>query len=641
MRARAFPIAVATAALWAAAGGGSADAAAPLPPVELRVTGGSEAWHPDPAFQVRWANPTTGSPPTSVHYRLRGELGTLSEEEIPGAITYIFGQVPRPGTFPIEVWLENAGGEEGVAAKTTLRYDDVRPPDIYPPQLPRWIGRDGLPFTVHLGALRGSPPLSGIRGYAAKIGPAPDDAPCAAGDRCTDAETTLRQGATGNALLVPSLPEGTSYLSAVAVSGSGMKSTSAAHAVFHVDLTDPVTRLAGAPQGWVSHPVRPTATATDAASGMNGGFTAIRVDAGAPAIEWGSSASVAVIAEGTHTVAYYARDSAGNTDDGGAGNPAPRTATVRIDRTPPIVAFANSQDPRDPELLRASVDDRLSGADPSRGWIGVRPLGSGAAFRRLPHLPGASGELRARWDSDSFPPGDDLAGNATTTTRRRNGAALILSNPLKATTSLSADLGGSPEPTVRFGRQIRLAGRLTTGLRTPLAGMPVRVVERFAPGPGPAIRVSTTETDARGNYSLRLAPGPSREVAANFPGSAALGRSASAPLSIGVRSAVRLRASSGVARVGGAPLVFRGAVAPPETIGPEGEAVQLQFRVPGGEWSEFRTVQTDRRGRFRYAYRFSDDDSRGARFQFRAYVPTQKDWPYEPNGSRPVLVRGY
>ena len=48
-----------------------------------------------------------------------------------------------------------------------------------------------------------------------------------------------------------------------------------------------------------------------------------------------------------------------------------------------------------------------------------------------------------------------------------------------------------------------------------------------------------------------------------------------------------------------------------------------------------------RRGRFRYAYRFSDDDSRGVRFLFRAYVPSQDDWPYEPGGSLPVAVRGF
>ncbi|HXS46175.1 MAG TPA: hypothetical protein VN756_01785, partial [Solirubrobacterales bacterium] len=88
-------------------------------------------------------------------------------------------------------------------------------------------------------------------------------------------------------------------------------------------------------------------------------------------------------------------------------------------------------------------------------------------------------------------------------------------------------------------------------------------------------------------------------------------------------------------------LIFRGRViAAPGTVPDAGKAVQLQFRVPGLAWAEFRTIQTDRRGRFRYAYSFSDDDSRGARFQFRAYAPTQDDWPYEPGGSRPVIVRG-
>lgn len=88
-------------------------------------------------------------------------------------------------------------------------------------------------------------------------------------------------------------------------------------------------------------------------------------------------------------------------------------------------------------------------------------------------------------------------------------------------------------------------------------------------------------------------------------------------------------------------MVFRGRVAAaPGTIPPEGKSVQLQFRLPGLDWSEFRTIKTDRRGRFRYAYRFSDDDSRGARFQFRAYAPAEDNWPYEPGGSLPVLVRG-
>ena len=91
----------------------------------------------------------------------------------------------------------------------------------------------------------------------------------------------------------------------------------------------------------------------------------------------------------------------------------------------------------------------------------------------------------------------------------------------------------------------------------------------------------------------------------------------------------------------GAPVVFSGQLADPRPPIPlAGRPVELQFRLPGGEWSEFRTVHTDARGRFRYDYSFSDDDSRGIRFQFRAIAPAADDWPYEPAASRPVFVTG-
>ena len=51
-------------------------------------------------------------------------------------------------------------------------------------------------------------------------------------------------------------------------------------------------------------------------------------------------------------------------------------------------------------------------------------------------------------------------------------------------------------------------------------------------------------------------------------------------------------------------------------------------------------MQTNARGRFRYLYAFSDDDSRDIRFQFRAYAPAQDGWPYEPAASKPVFVLG-
>jgi hypothetical protein len=169
----------------------------------------------------------------------------------------------------------------------------------------------------------------------------------------------------------------------------------------------------------------------------------------------------------------------------------------------------------------------------------------------------------------------------------------------------------------------------------------VAVTETFAPGSQPQQRTTRIRTRSDGTFSLRLAPGPSREVSAAFAGTKTLTRASAGSVHLDVSGSVRLHASAAKAKVGGRPIVFSGSVdrsgVAPAT---EGLPVELQFRYPGARWSAFRTVQTDARGRFRYAYRFSDNDSRGVRFRFRAYVKGREGWPYEPAFSRPVAVTG-
>jgi len=370
-------------------------------------------------------------------------------------------------------------------------------------------------------------PLAGIRGYAFAVDNSPNGFPCAGPDRCGDAETTLRGGIDADTATLAELPEGSSYLHAVAVSGSGMRSTSTAHAVLHVDKTDPVTTLSGAPSGWTNQAVLLNARAVDAGSGMtrigNGPqpYTAIRIDGGAAAIGLGEAVTANVIAEGAHPVEYFARDAAGNVNDGsgqnGIANHSPRSAWVRIDRAPPTVAFANSQDPHDPDLVRVRVSDPLSGPDLTRGQIGVRVAGSGDRFEPLAPEPPGEGELRARWDSDAHSKieyefraiGYDAAGNRAVATRRRDGTAMILANPLKATTALGSSFRhGRMRRTVRYGRRLLVHGRLTTGLDTPLANAPVRILERFAAEI--ALHVGTPAAECKG-YVLALNPAPANQ----------------------------------------------------------------------------------------------------------------------------------
>jgi hypothetical protein len=632
-------------------------AAAPPAPANLTVAG-EDGWRADRAFQLTWTNP----PVAAAHYRVRNPRGAIAvEEELPSSkgLAVALASPGLAGIYTAEVWLEDGEGRLGPPATAQLYFDDTPPGTVEPLPLPPWLGRGAFPLRVRLAHPSGGPPLSGIRGYAVSIDSSATGSPCRAATRCDETELTLPGGVENDELTIAGLPDGVTHLHAVAVSGTGVKSAQSGHAVLRVDTADPVTRLAGAPHGWTNGAVRLTATATDSGAGMaphSGGaapFTAIRVDAGAPRVAPGASASAELIAEGAHRVAYYARDAAGNVDDGmrsnGIRNRAPRAAWVRIDRTPPAAAFANSQDPGDPDLLRVRIEDGLSGADPARGWIGVRRAGSGDRFERLPAEPATTDELRARWHSDLYPRGRyefralayDAAGNVRIAERRRDGAAMTLPSPLKATSALRAGFHrGRSRRAAPFGRRVRIAGRLTTGRSSPLGDRPLHIVETFAAGARPARRVTTVRTRPGGRFSHRLARGPSRRIAVSYAGGRTLARS-SALLELRVRSRVRLRASSRVARVGGAPVVFRGRVlAAPGTMPRAGKAVQLQFRLPGLAWAAFRTLQTDRRGRFRYVYRFSDDDSRGVRFQFRAFAPAQEDWPYEPGGSRPVPIRG-
>jgi len=657
-------LAVASVLVALAVGSPTAAGAAPLAPLDLRVDGGEESWHAETSFALRWTNPSSGgSPIVAVHHRLLAPDGqTLAEGEIGWAATSIQRlTVPAtPGAYRAEVWLEDASGSEGPPAAATLRFDDVAPGRVDPQPVPGWISRNGLPIVLHLGRPAGPEPLSGIRGYAVSIDPAPGGSPCADRYACSETETDLRGGAGEDALPIEELPEGASYVHAVAVSGSGMHSTEAGSTVLRVDKTDPQTSLSGIPDGWSNRPLTLVAKASDEESGMlpggaGGPFTAIRIDAGPPISAPGESVTATAIESGVHSIAFYARDAAGNVADGGKlngrQNHEPETAVAHIDREAPQLAFASSQEPGDPETIEARAGDALSGIDPGRGQIAVRPLGSGERFESLPTA--VEGDvLRAHWDSGAYPPGEyefratayDRAGNGASTSSRGNGAPMRLTAPLKVSTTLRAGFGRSgveAQRTVRYGQSVLYSGRLLAGRRTPLAEAPVQVVERFAGGSGAQQRVTTVRTTARGDFGVRLAAGPGREVVALAAPTATLRGSSSQPLRLGVRTGLRLRVSSAVAEVGGRPVIFSGRVFSRGTgIPAEGKAVQLQFRLAGLPWSEFRTVRTDGRGRFRYSYRFADDDSRGVRFRFRAFAPAQAGWPFRPAGSRPVAVVG-
>ena len=379
--------------------------------------------------------------------------------------------------------------------------------------------------------------------------------------------------------------------------------------------------------------------------------------------------------EGLHRVDFYGRDAVGNSGDGSLPFAHPGSASIRIDESGPTVRFA-ATDPTDPERIEATVADPLSGPDPDRGRVEVRRVGSSSRFLPL-DTDARHARLVARWSSDDFPRGAyefratgfDAAGNSTTSTLGGDGTPFVLQNPVKREARLDFGFGAGQLVFPRCsradgGRRCRrtvvrsfarrpaartvpcchaavVGGRLVDAAGEPLSGQTVEVVETFPGGARNGTRRTALTTDADGRFSTRLAPGPSRAVTAEFTGTRRLTRVAGRLLRLSVRAAVHLRVSTTHVAVGGPPVVFGGQIAHPEALLPaSGLPVELEFRLPGMPWTEFRTIQSDAAGRFRYPYSFSDDDSAGVRFLFRALIPETGDWPFAPATSRPLAVTG-
>ena len=553
------------------AGVAAASQAELLRPIDLRVYDGEESWHPDNDFRLDWDPPPVaaqGFPVTAVDYRVRDAAGTavIPETHLPWETTVIENiRIPsgRPGIYTADVWLEGRGGERGPQTSATLRFDNVRPASAQPLAPAGWVAGSAS-ARIRIEHPAGPQPISGIRGYAVAVDRGAGAAPCARQDRCSVVETNLRGGIEVDSISLGTLPEGVNVVRAVAVSGSGMRSAEVRSATVRVDATRPTVTLQGASPAWAAGPVQVTAVATDAMSGMasaspNGAFTAIAVDDGVPRLAAGSSVTAIVSGEGTHAIAFYARDTAGND-----GEVSPSSALVRIDEHSPRVTFANRQDPADPERIEATVTDPLSGVGTPRGSIAFRPASSHQRFVALPTT-ALPGRLIARWDSDSSAPGAyefkatgyDTAGNAAVSDRRANGARMVLASPLKAPTEIEAGFRGGKQArdkTVAYAHGASFIGRarLTSGAR--LGGLPVQILETFGAGADPSRRISTVQTAADGTFTARLAPGPDRFVEAAFAGNRVLSRSTAPVGQLRVVGGVRMRASATSARVGGAPV---------------------------------------------------------------------------------------
>lgn len=636
-----------------------------LPPdapavVQLEGAGG---WRSVNSFDLDWSNPPAQySRISGAEYSIYDDQDVLvqgpTRVEGLGINSLRSIQVPSPGSFRIAVRLLDEAGNLGQSASTVLKFDDGRPGNVAPENAPGWISSDEFPLrqTIERAATGGP---SGVEGYAMEISRTGSEHPCPSGT-CAPDQLDVAGGQDQRSVVVPDLSEGTHWISTVAASGARLASEEPQTVEVHVDKTDPVTTLEGAPTGWVNHPVTLTAKASDDASGMTplpGGdpVTVIEPAEQSPYMSPGPSAKFTVANEGATVVKYWARDFAGNANDGGIApdgdrHRPPGSVTIRIDSVAPEAHFVKTIDRSDPEMVKAEVRDRDSGVKEAR--IAYRRAGVAGEFTPLSSQL-RDGQVLARLPSDDLGEGayelkidsTDWAGNSATSTVDGSGETMVLNVPLKEEVSLSAGLltkkGVRREVRIRPKKRATVLGSLMTRLGDPVPRATIEVTEAFAPGSSRPARVTTTQTGDSGGYQLGLGKGPTRKVTLVFVGNATLGRTTSRTLTIRAYDRTVLKIRPNVIRNGGSVKMTGSVRGPGGLARASGKLVAIQYYDPSrAKWRPAEVIRTNRRGRFSYRYRFRTITV-AQRIIFRATSLPEAGWPFLPSTSRPKSVIVY
>jgi hypothetical protein len=346
-----------------------------------------------------------------------------------------------------------------------------------------------------------------------------------------------------------------------------------------------------------------------------------------------------------------------------AGNESTSNATllehVRFDPTPPTAVLA-PPDPADPTRIKVIASDDVSGI--AGGEVEAQLSGE-SVWRPLPTQVVADG-LVAILDDSQFPDGAyrirarvvDAAGNERSTQAFEGGVAAALTLPLRIKTRLavgkvkhvraSSARGKRPKyrrilvtkPRTRYGRTIRLSGRLTTPGANPVAGAPVEVYEQVQLAGAPWTHVASVPTSRTGRFTYKALRGPSRLVQFRYGGTATV-----RPRTSTVELLIRGSSSISVNHrrvVNGDDVVFRGHVRG-RPLPPEGKLVELQV-FTRRRWRTFAQPRANATtGRWSFRYKF--ESVRGTeRFRFRARVRKEAGYPYELGTSHGinVFVRG-
>jgi hypothetical protein len=346
---------------------------------------------------------------------------------------------------------------------------------------------------------------------------------------------------------------------------------------------------------------------------------------------------IRVPGDGDWVIEVWLEDAAGNVYQRNAAS-----AHLRLDTTPPSLAFSDARNEHDPAEVRVDASDASSGV--AGGQVDIRRQGTAEWHPLETQREGT--DLVARIPDDRLERGTyelqatgwDAVGNRAVTSVRADGQQMVVDLPLRGDTHLSAWLargGGGAQralPTIRvgYGRRAWLRGVLRSGSGAVLGDTPLAVATRR---PGAQWRpFSDVVTGPNGRYAIRLPRGASRELLVYFAGTRAL-RPSYDVAKLRVRGWTSLRLKPRRLRRGRT-ISFVGRVGLRGTRVPRGgKLVQIQY-LDGRTWRPaVKLGRTNSRGRFRIRYRFRRI-SRPTTIRFRILVPAEGGWPYATGASR-------
>jgi hypothetical protein len=348
-------------------------------------------------------------------------------------------------------------------------------------------------------------------------------------------------------------------------------------------------------------------------------------------------------APGEYRLSVWLEDAAGNQREANAVVSVP----LRFDPEPPELAFL-APDPADPLRVVVNASDRHSGL--ASGEIEMRASGS-LTWHGLPTELNGS-QLVAYVDDERFRRGsyefraraEDHAGNEASTGKRTDGSAATFRLPARIDTRLKVGVLRKVSRRVhrgrrhldsdvvaRYGRVLRLTGRLANADGQPIEAATVEALEKRPDGASLPIGLATTDRDGRFRYVVRATR--NRDLLFRYAGSRRIA-AAAAGFRMRVPATSSLQVNRSTVR-NGQEIVFTGRVAS-RPLPANGKLLEMQAHFRS-RWRTFSTLRTDRAGAWKFRYRFGATLGR-VTYRFRARLPSEGGYPFIGGHSRVAKV---